>query len=172
MPPGEEAARSAQRKNGAKASRKADSIPIMRRQRCFRLPSQRTLMPAARDGPLRLRVLRHPGIRHTRDLATQRIHRGACRKEDGLSIRAAKHEIGRDFWRANDAQAGAIWGKDPRATRTGTMLRISLGYVRPSISHFLVSRQYGIHFFFSRRLGYALSFLLSLTTGGSMRRDS
>ena len=56
------------------------------------------------------------GMRQAGDLAAQRIP-GARGKEDRLAIRAAKHEVGWDFRRADDAEPGAIRRKHPGAAR-------------------------------------------------------
>src|SRR5262244_1224649 len=57
------------------------------------------------------------GMYYPRRFRAQCVYgRTPCKKERA-HVYAAKYQVGRDFWRANDPQVGAIRRKDPGAAR-------------------------------------------------------
>ena len=57
-----------------------------------------------------------PGMHYPRGFGAQRVHRRACGEEEGVHVRAAKRQVGRNFWRANNAEMRAIRCEDPGTT--------------------------------------------------------
>src|SRR5690348_14672513 len=70
-------------------------------------------------GSLRPRPI--PWVRLPRNLAAQRVDRGARGEEDCPQVGAAEGEVGRDLRRADDPEPGPVRREDPSAAWAGAI---------------------------------------------------